>query len=82
MLFCTWFYLSVQQREKTEHEYMSDVRVVYSLWRREDLTSLASSRELSLSADVYKYWIRSQKNLDESPEPVSHRQTDMNGLLF
>ena len=54
---------------------MTGIRLVYSLWGYEDFTTLVLSRELSLRDYVYRYWLRFQKHLDESPEAIMYRQT-------
>jgi hypothetical protein len=74
-LFATWFLFTEKQRQKIEHVYGTGLRLVYSLQGYEDFTTLCLTKELSIRDYVYKYWIRFQKHLDESPEAESYRQT-------
>ncbi|CAM2696705.1 unnamed protein product [Rotaria socialis] len=74
-LLSTWFHFTDKQKQKIEHVYGTGLRLVYSLFGYEDFTTLCLSRELALRDHVYKYWIRFQKHLDESPEAESYRQT-------
>jgi hypothetical protein len=75
-LFCIWFYLSAKQREKIEHVYMSDVRIVYASCGHEDLTSLALSRERSLERLCVQILKQIPENILMNPlKVVSYRQT-------
>ncbi|KAF9749467.1 hypothetical protein NGRA_3469, partial [Nosema granulosis] len=74
-LFFTWFFYTEKQCAQIEHIYNTGVRLVYSMWGFEDLTTLAVCRELSLRDYLYRYWIKLYKHLEVSSEAVSYRQT-------
>jgi len=74
-LFSTYFYYTEKQQQKIEHVYLTGIRMVYSLWGYDDLTTLTLSREYTLRDYLCRYWVRFQKHLDVSPEANSYRQT-------
>ena len=74
-LFFCFFYFTERQKEKIEHVFGTGLRLVYSLWGYDDISTLALSRELTLRDYLYKYWLKFQKHLDTSPEAEAYRQT-------
>ena len=74
-LFFCCFHFTDKQKEKIEHVFETGLRVVYSLWRYDDITTLALSREFSLRDYLYKYWLTFQKHLDIAREAETYRQT-------
>ena len=74
-LFFTWFFFTEKQRADIEHTYNSGIRLVYSLWWYEDLTTLALSQEYSLRDYLYRYWTKLYTHLEISPEAVAYQQT-------
>ena len=74
-LFFCFFYFTEKQKEQIEHVFGTGLRVVYSLWGYDDLTTLALSREFSLRDYLFKYWLRFQKHLDTASEADTYRQT-------
>jgi len=62
-LFFCFFYFTDKQKEKVEHAFGTGIRLVYSLWGYDDLTTLVLSREFSLRDYLFKYWLRFQKHL-------------------
>ena len=73
-LFCTWYYFTEHQKQKTEQVYGSGLRLIYNLWGYEDFTTLCLSREYSIRDQIYRYWIRFQKHLEKADEAESYRQ--------
>jgi hypothetical protein len=54
-LFSLWFLFTENQKKGIEHVYVSGIRLVYSLWGWEDLTTLILAREKTLNDYIYNY---------------------------
>ncbi|CAF1399173.1 unnamed protein product [Didymodactylos carnosus] len=65
----------ITKKEQIEHVFCSGLRMVYSLWEWDDVTTLILSRELTLRDYLLKYWLRFNKHLNESAEATSYQQT-------
>jgi len=74
-LFATWFFFTEKQQANIKHVYCSWLRIVYNLLKWNAHTTLALTRETSLRDYILKYWVKSMKHLDESPEGIDFQQT-------
>jgi hypothetical protein len=63
-----WFLFTENQKKGIEHVYISGIRLVYSLWGWEDLTTLILATEKTLNDYIYNYWKKLNQHLDISIE--------------
>jgi len=74
-LFSLWFLFTENQKKGIEHVYVSGIRLVYSLWGWEDLTTLIVAREKTLNDYIYNYLKNLKQNLDISLEASAFNET-------
>jgi hypothetical protein len=74
-LFILWFLFTENQKKGIEHVYVSGIRLVYSLWGWEDLTTLIVAREKTLNDYIYNYLKNLKQNLDVSLEASAFNET-------
>ena len=74
-LFCSWFYFTDIQRRTIEHVFCSGLRIVYSLYGWDDISTMILSREKSLRDYIYSYWSRLSLHLEEAADAVTFQHS-------
>ncbi|CAF1548972.1 unnamed protein product [Adineta ricciae] len=74
-LFSTWFYFTERQQRSIEHVYCTGIRLTYSIYGWDDITTLILSQEKSLRDYLYSYWTRLCSHLEKASEAVNFQQS-------
>jgi hypothetical protein len=74
-LFCTWFYLSENQKKQVEHVFCSGLRLTYALRGWDDISIMIMTREKSLLDYLFSYWTGLSAHLETVADALDFQQS-------
>jgi len=74
-LLPTWFYFTEKPQQKISELFTTGIKIIYSLYGWDNITTQILSREKTLYDFIYTYWTRFSLYLEKSLEATQYQHT-------